>query len=160
MMLNWIKFITLFLIALTTVLVVTVFYNAYKPVSAANTLASDAALQSGQIASIQSVQLYNGTESYVTVFGVNEAGDEVAIFVDEASTDNFTEVKLKDGITAEEAEAIVRKELKVGKVLHVSLGIEEESPVWEVVFKTGNDKLNYVYLFFENGQQWKRILNL
>ena len=30
-MLNWIKFISVFLIALTTVIAITVFYNANKP---------------------------------------------------------------------------------------------------------------------------------
>ena len=96
----------------------------------------------------------------MTVFGVDEDGEEKAVFVDEKSKDGFKEVKLTDGITAEKAVANVKKELDVKKILHVKLGLEEEGPVWEVAFKSENGKLNYVYVFFENGQWWKRILNL
>lgn len=159
-MLNWIKFLTVFLIALTSVLVITIFYNAYKPISKANTNASNKAIQSGQVVSINNVQVYNGTKPLITVFGLNDAGEEVAVFVDETSKADYKEVKLKDGITAEKAEQMVRDEVNMGKVLHVSLGIEEEGPVWEVVFKSDNGKLNYVYLLFEDGHWWKRILNL
>ncbi len=73
---------------------------------------------------------------------------------------DFEEVLLADGISAEKAIANVQQELKVKTVLHVTLGMEEEGPVWEVAFKGENGKLNYVYVFFEDGQWWKRILNL
>lgn len=158
-MLNWIKFISVFLVILTSVIVVAVFYNANKPFSSAKAKAEDAAIESGQIATVNSVQLYNGTHSYTTVFGVNGDGEEVAVFVDQNLEKDYQQVKLADGITAEEAIKTVEDELSVDEVLHVSLGLEEEGPVWEVAFKT-NDKLNYVYVFFENGQWWKRILNL
>lgn len=161
-MLNWIKFLTVFLLGLTTVLAVIVFYNAYKPVAAANTVGAEKAIQSGQVTSINSIQIYNGTKSYVTVFGVNPKGEEIAVFVDESSDDvqEYEEVKLTAGITAKEAEKLVREELQVDKILSISLGIEEESPVWEVVFKNNNGKLNYVYLLFKDGHWWKKILNL
>lgn len=159
-MLNWIKFITVFLIALTTVIVVTVFYSANKPLTSAVENASDAAIKSGQIVSVDSVQLYNGTQSFMTVFGVNEKGDEIAVFVDENTDKDFGTVKIEDGITANQAVSTVKEELDVKKVLHVALGVEEAGPVWEVAFKSDNDKLNYVYVYFESGQWWKRILNL
>lgn len=159
-MLNWIKFITVFLLALTTVIVVTVFYSANKPLASATDKATDAAIKSGQIVSADSVQLYNGTESFMTVFGANEKGEKIAVFVNEDSDNDFETVKIEDGITAEQAVATVKEELAVKKVLHVSLGIEEAGPVWEVAFKSDNDKLNYVYVYFESGQWWKRILNL
>lgn len=159
-MLNWIKFLTVFLFALTTVLTLIVFYNAYKPITAANSEAAEKAIQSGKLESINAVQVYNGTKPYVTVFGVNQKGEEIAVFVDDASPDTYSEVKLKDGLTAKQAEQLVKEEMQVDKLLHVSLGIEEEGPVWEVAFKNKDDKLNYVYLLFEDGHVWKKILNL
>lgn len=159
-MLNWIKFITVFLIALTTIIVVSVFYSANKPLASATDKASEAAIKSGQIVSVDSVQLYNGTQSFMTVFGVNEKGEDIAVFVEENSDKDFGTVKIADGITAEEAVATVKEELDVQKILHVALGVEEAGPVWEVAFKSENDKLNYVYVYFESGQWWKRILNL
>lgn len=159
-MLNWIKFISVFLIALTFVIVITIFYNANKPLASAISTATDAAIESGEVVSVKDVQSYNGTMSLLTVFGVNKDGEDIALFIDEAMNGNYKSVKIADGITADEAIKTVKEELTVDKVLHVTLGIEEDSPVWEVVFTSGNDKLNYVYVLFENGQWWKRILNL
>ena len=159
-MLNWIKFITVFLIALTTVIVITVFYNANKPLAVSTEAAKKAAIESGQVVSVNSVQPYNGTQSFMTVFGVDEKGEEIVVFVDDSIEDGFESLKVNDGITAQEAIQNVGEELAIGKVLHVSLGIEEDEPVWEVAFTGENGKLNYVYVFFENGQWWKRILNL
>jgi uncharacterized protein YpmB len=159
-MLNWIKFIVVFLLMLTSVITVTVLYNADRPFSAAKKTAIESAIQSGQLVSASSVEIFNGTVPMITVFGVDVDGKEKAVFVDEKSKDGFKEVKLTDGISAEKAVANVKKELNVKKVLHVKLGLEEEGPVWEVAFKSDNGKLNYVYVFFEYGQWWKRILNL
>ena len=68
-------------------------------------------------------------------------------------------MKIADGITAEKLLKPLKRTISE-KVLHVYLGLKKKSPVWEVAFKSENEKLNYVYVFFENGQWWKRILNL
>ena len=88
-MLNWIKFITVFLIALTTVIVITVFYNANKPLAVSTEAATKAAIESGQIVSVNSVQPYNGTQSFMTVFGVDENDEEIVVFVDNAIEDGL-----------------------------------------------------------------------
>jgi uncharacterized protein YpmB len=159
-MLNWIKFIVVFLLTLTVVITITVLVNANKPISDAKKAAIDSALESGQLVSVSSAEIFNGTESFVTVFGKGKDGSKKAVFVDGKLDGDFEEVLLADGISAKKAIANVQQELKVKTVLHVTLGMEEEGPVWEVAFKGENGKLNYVYVFFEDGQWWKRILNL
>lgn len=159
-MLNWIKFIVVFLLVLTSVITITVLYNAGKPFSVATKAAIDAALSSGQVVSTSSAEPFNGTFSMVTVIGIDADGEETAVFVNPQWEDGFEEVKLADGISAEQAVANVKKELDVKKILHVTLGLEVEGPVWEVAFTSDNGKLNYVYVFFDTGQWWKRILNL
>lgn len=118
------------------------------------------ALQTGQLTYVDEVTVYNGTQSGMTVFGKGPKGEPIAIFVTDKKQERYEEIKLQDGITANEAKAIVQAELEVEKVLHVSLGIEAEGPVWEVAFTNKAGKLNYVYVLFENGKWWKRILNL
>ena len=51
-------------------------------------------------------------------------------------------------------------EQNVKQVLHTKLGYEEPGAVWEIAYINKSDKLNYVYILFEDGQWWKRILNL
>ena len=159
-MLNWIKFITVFLFALTSIIIVTIFLNANKPIASVKTTAIEKALESGQIVTAEYAQPYNGIQSFVTVFGLDPDGENTAVFIDEETKGAFEEVKLVDGISAETAVKTVTEELDVTKVLHVRLGMEEVGAVWEVAFKNENGKLSYVYVLFENGQWWKRILNL
>lgn len=159
-MLNWIKFITAFLLTLVTVIAITVFYNAYKPVSSVKKEAEALALRSGQVTTVTDVQPYNGRSTLVTVFGKNEKGEQVAVFVQETEEEKYKEVKLKEGITAKEAMKIVQDEQNPDKILHVLLGVEEKEPIWEVAFKTESGKLNYVYIQFQDGKWSKRILNL
>ncbi|WP_342509900.1 DUF5590 domain-containing protein [Sporosarcina sp. FSL K6-2383] len=159
-MLGWIKFIVVFLVALASVITITVLYNADKPFSEAEQAAIDSVLGSGQLVSASSTDVFNGTVPMVTVYGVDAEDEETAVFVSPQRVDGFEEVKLKDGITAEQAIANVKQELQVNKILHVTLGLEVEGPVWEVAFTSDNGKLNYVYVFFDTGQWWKRILNL
>ena len=84
-MLNWIKFIVVFLLVLTSVITVIVLYNANKPFSAAKKAAIESAIQSGQLASVSSADVFQWYSSDVTVFGVDAEGKEKAVFVDEKS---------------------------------------------------------------------------
>lgn len=157
---NWIKFIVAFMVIITSVLIITILYNANKPLAAAKELATQQVLQTGQLKAVEKVTVYNGTQSGMTVFGKAPNGEQVAIFVTDDKQEQYEELHLKEGITAKQAADIVKAELEVEKVLHVSLGIESEGPVWEVAFTNKAGKLNYVYVLFENGKWWKRILNL
>jgi uncharacterized protein YpmB len=67
---------------------------------------------------------------------------------------------LQDGITREKALSVIDDEKDVKKVLHTKLGYEEAGVVWEITYTNNADNLNYVYILFEDGQWWKRILNL
>ena len=159
-MMNWIKFIAAFLLALSLIITVIVFYNANKPFSDAVQKAEVDALNSGVLKSVDRTDIYNGTVSMVTVYGKDDEGNEKAIFIEGKTGEILDEVLLKDGIEAQAAIETVKAELSVEEILHVALGLEEGHPVWEVAFKGEKGKLNYVYVFFENGEWWKRILNL
>ncbi|MCM3709750.1 DUF5590 domain-containing protein [Sporosarcina luteola] len=159
-MMNWIKFIAAFLLALSLIIIVIVFYNANTPFSNAKEQAEEDALKYGALSSVDRTTIYNGAVSMVTVFGKDDKDNEKAVFIEGKTGEILDEVVLKDGIDAQAAIETVKAELPVEKILHVVLGLEEGHPVWEVAFKGENGKLNYVYVFFENGEWWKRILNL
>ncbi|MFS0576766.1 hypothetical protein AB1K83_14090 [Sporosarcina sp. 179-K 3D1 HS] len=159
-MLNWIKFITTFLLALTVVIAIIVLYNANKPFTQAEQAAIESVMGTGQLKDVQRADTYQGSAAWVTVRGVDGEGVEKAVFVGPQAEEAYKEVKLAEGISADTAIETVKKELDVKKVLHTALGMEEIGPVWEVAFTSADGKLNYVYVQFENGQWWKRILNL
>ncbi len=74
--------------------------------------------------------------------------------------DSIQEVFLKDGITEKQALSVFKDEGNVQKVLHMKLGYEEPGVVWEITYVNNHDKLNYVYILFEDGDWVKRIKNL
>ncbi|MEO4053055.1 DUF5590 domain-containing protein [Solibacillus sp. CAU 1738] len=158
---NWIIFSTVFLISLSLVISVIVLWKADAPFNGIEEQAEQLALTSKSLAIVSESYTYNGNKPYVTVFGVDEYGKEKAIFVPISLEENsIQEVFLQDGITKEQALSVLSNEPSVKKILHTKLGFEEPGAVWEITYLNNTDQLNYVYILFEDGEWWKRILNL
>ena len=140
-----------------------VLWKASKPEYDIRKDAEAFALETKALAIVNDSYAYNGNNPYVTVLGLDEYGEEKAVFVPiTLKKDAMQEVFLADGITKEQAIAVLTNEVRVNvkEILHTKLGYEEAGAVWEITYKSKQDKLNYVYILFEDGQWWKRILNL
>lgn len=138
-----------------------VIWKAEKPFSDIRNDAEQLALDTKVLAVVKDSYTYNGNKPYVTVFGLDEYGKEKAVFIPVTlEEDAIQEVFEEDGITEKQAISILAQEVEVGEILHTKLGYEEAGAVWEITYKNKKGKLNYVYILFEDGQWWKRILNL
>lgn len=158
---NWLIFITVFIISLSLVLSVIILWKADAPFNEVEAQAEQLSVDDKLLALVTESYSYNSNQSYVTVFGVDEYGEEKAVFIPTSlEKDGIKEVFLKDGISREQALSVLENERKVKEVLHVKLGYEESGAVWEVTYLSDTGKLNYVYILFKDGQWWKRILNL
>ncbi|MER1985392.1 MAG: DUF5590 domain-containing protein [Solibacillus sp.] len=158
---NWLIFGVVFILSLSLVISVLVFWKSDAPFTKMEQQAESFALETKALASITSSYVYNGNKPYITVFGIDESGKEKAVFVpinmDEKS---MQYVFLETGVTEQQAIDVLQRETAVKEILHVKLGFEEPGVVWEITYVSDTDKLNYVYILFEDGQWWKRILNL
>lgn len=161
-MINWIKFFAVFLFALTLAFTSFVFYKAYEPASTLKENATNRVLDAGLLEEADRAEVYNGTTSLTVVFGKDSKGVSKAVFVNEKakSDEDLNVITLEKGITAKQALSSVKQEMNVNKLIHVKLGEEDDAAVWEVAFKNEDNKLNYVYVSFLDGQWQKRILNL
>ncbi|MET0787284.1 MAG: DUF5590 domain-containing protein [Paenisporosarcina sp.] len=158
---KWLTFIGAFVLSLAIFISLFVLWQSKLPFSKQEDRAVQIALDQKTLAQVDDVEVYNGTKSYVTVFGMDENGEDKAVFIPtKASEEPLEEVLLKDGISKKQAIKVVRDEFNVKEVLHTKLGWEDSKVVWEITFFNENDKLNYVYILFENGKWSKRILNL
>ncbi len=158
---NWIIFISVFIVSLALVISVLVIWKSDEPFDEIEEKAEELALTSNSLAVVSDSYVYNGNKPYVTVFGEDEDGNEKAIFVPISLEEkSIQEVFLQDGVTKEQALSVLNNEVEVNEILHTKLGYEEVGPVWEITYTNGDEKLNYVYIVFEDGQWWKRILNL
>lgn len=158
---NWIIFSIVFILSLSLVISVFVLWKANAPFVDIEQKAEALALDTKALAVVEDSYVYNGNKPYVTVFGVDEYGKEKAIFVPMSLDENsMQEVFLAEGITEEDALERFRNETAVKEILHTKLGFEQAGAVWEVTYISKSGSLNYVYLLHEDGQWWKRILNL
>lgn len=158
---NWLIFISVFTVSLSLVITILVLWKAEAPFRSIEEQAEQLALDARVLAIVSESYTYNGKHSYVTVFGVDEYGDQKAIFVPTTlEEDSIQEVFLKDGLTEKEALSVFKKEGNVQKVLHMKLGYEEPGAVWEVTYLNDKDELNYVYIMFKDGEWWQSIKNL
>lgn len=158
---NWLKFIAVFILSLSIIITILIFWNAKKPFNKIEEQAEKLALESNVLSTVTDSYVYNGSKPYITVFGEDENGEKKAVFVPiSLEEDAIQEVFLKEGITEKQALALANKEKNIKKILHTKLGYESVGPVWEITYMNDSDHINYVYIMFEDGQWWKRILNL
>lgn len=158
---NWITFIAVFITSLSFVLSVFILWKAQAPFQDHVKKAEELALDEKLLAVVEESYNYHSNEAYVTVIGLDEYGEKKAVFIPSNLEKNkIQEVFVKDGITSDEALSVTQNEAEVKEVLHVKLGYEEAGAVWEVSYLNSTNHLNYVYILFEDGKWWKRILNL
>ncbi|WP_102692485.1 cell wall elongation regulator TseB-like domain-containing protein [Rummeliibacillus pycnus] len=158
---NWIKFLTIFLLILSLSLIVIIGWKSYSPFYSTEKTAKAAVLQTQQLKTVTDTYVYHGKDDYVTVIGTDSNGKKKAVFVPQGNTkEKPTAVLMKDGISKKDVLSEATKNGDVKKILHTKLGLEKPGVVWEITYLNKQDKLNYVYIMFDNGRWWKRILNL
>ncbi|MCR6096480.1 DUF5590 domain-containing protein [Salipaludibacillus agaradhaerens] len=127
------------------------------------------------------VQYYHGRRSYQVIDGINSAGEEIYIWVEELTeededkdnldtnnsdeaSDNEEEneneeertptIKTRlhsEGLTREEALEIAQSELDIKKVNSVKLGMAGSTPVYEISYIDTSDRHSFYYIRFEDG---------
>ena len=158
---RWLLFIVVFAFSLTVVLSLIIYFQAKAPFKDVSETTEAYVIENKLLAQVDESYVYNSSSSIQTVIGTDAKGEEKAIFLPEKQTeDEIEEAKMKDGISKEEAIELAMKDEMDSKLLHAKLGVEEIGPVWEITYVNKTNKLNYVYLLFENGDWWKRISNL
>lgn len=156
---QWILFIAGFLSFLAIVLTILILILGNKPFSDVENKAIAQVKSEDMLSEINRSYIYSNKQKSVTVIGTDKEGKLKAVFVP-LSGQALAELDLDGKITAQEARGIALKDMEVKEVLHTKLGLEDNTAVWEVVFMTENDNLNYVYVSAADGSIWKRILNL
>lgn len=156
---QWIIFIGGFLSFLAIVLTILILILGNKPFSDVEKKAIAQVENENLLTEVNRSYVYSSEQRSVTVIGTDNEGKLKAVFVP-MSGQELSELELEGKVTAQEARGIALKDMEVKEVLNTKLGMEDQTAVWEVVFLTKNDKLNYVYISAADGTIWKRILNL
>lgn len=156
---QWIIFITGFLSFLAIVLTIAILILGNKPFSDIENKAIAQVQDENMLTAINRSYVYSKDQNSVTVIGTDSEGKLKAVFVP-IDGQEATQLEMDGKVTAQQARGIALEEMDVKETLNTKLGMENGTAVWEVVFISKNDKLNYVYVSAEDGSIWKRILNL
>ncbi|MDT8859974.1 DUF5590 domain-containing protein [Alkalihalobacillus sp. MEB130] len=109
------------------------------------------------LSTIYHVDYYHGTDAYYVFTGLDEEETETIVWVS-AQYDSHHIEKASDGITKEEAIAIVTNENAVERIQTAKLGLERGLPVYEITFLNNENRKGYYYITFEDGTFMKRYL--
>lgn len=143
------------LVALLTAVSVYAYQTIRDPLANGFEQAEQYILSKSLLANVSDVNYYHGTEAYFVFKGKNQEGDEVIIWVTDDLVSHHVE-KSSDGISKEEALAIVQSEANVARIKSIRLGYERDIPIYEITYTDQEQRQAYYYLTFEDGTFMKR----
>ncbi|GAE34594.1 cell wall elongation regulator TseB-like domain-containing protein [Halalkalibacter akibai] len=106
---------------------------------------------------VTSASYYHGTDAFYVLIGSTEEGSEAIVWVSEDY--DFHHVELQtDGLSKEDALAIVHQEDNIKGIQSVKLGFERGLPVYEITYLNEENRKGYYYLTFADGTFMKRYV--
>lgn len=138
---------------------VKIYLNATEPVAEAESRAIEIAKEETEITDIIEFSLYHGSKAYYVVQGSNKEDEKLIAWIPEKGG-KIVVLRAEDGITKSEAINTLYNEVSPDEIIDVRLGIEKNNPLWEIYYRSSNDKINYYYIDFETGEEVRDIKNL
>lgn len=119
----------------------TVLDLAMQPRQRAAKLATQVAIEKADLVKTSSVDLYNGSKTYYSVFGTTASGDQKIVAVGEDNGKVFV-YSVTDGISRKQAEQVAAANGATG-ISKVVYGIDGKTPIWEVTATDGYYLVNF-----------------
>lgn len=119
----------------------TVLFLAMKPRLSAEKVATQVAIDTADLVQTSSVDLYNGSKTYYSVYGTTASGDQKIVSVGEDNGKVFV-YSVSDGISRKEAKQVAAANGATG-ISKVVYGIDGKTPIWEVTATDGYYLVNF-----------------
>ncbi|SDQ24734.1 cell wall elongation regulator TseB-like domain-containing protein [Streptococcus equinus] len=119
----------------------TVLFLAMKPRLSAEKVATQVAIDTADLVQTSSVDLYNGSKTYYSVYGTTASGEQKIVSVGEDNGKVFV-YSVSDGISRKEAEQVAAANGATG-ISKVVYGIDGKTPIWEVTATDGYYLVNF-----------------
>jgi uncharacterized protein YpmB len=140
-------------------IMIKIYLNATEPIADAKSRATAIVKEKTEITDITEFSLYHGSKAYYVIEGSNKEGEQLIAWVPEKGG-KIVVLPAKEGITKSEAINTLSNEVSPDQIIDVRLGIEKNNPLWEIYYRSSNDKINYYYIDFETGEEVREIKNL
>ena len=119
----------------------TVLYLLVKPRLDAEKVATQVAVEKANLTETTSVDLYNGSATYYSVYGITSSGEQKIVSVGEDNGEVYV-YSVNDGISRKEAKQVATANGATG-ISKVVYGIYDETPIWEVRATDGYYLVNF-----------------
>lgn len=150
-------FITAIFIGVTVALLLRLYHVTLADEFEWQNIASEIATEKANLVSINDVEFFHGKKSFQIVFGKDENGESVIVWVEESAENPFVLIKkANDGWTKAMVKDQIIQNRQPKKILDVRLGMKEKNPLWEATYIDQEDRFTYYYLDFETGSFLKR----
>ncbi|WP_409288916.1 DUF5590 domain-containing protein [Peribacillus sp. SCS-37] len=130
------------------------YHKAVKPKKAAFAELEQAAEREG-LAETDEYYLYHGSKSYSVAVGKDKSGKRKVLWIPSEKNGDVIKADYDSGITRQQVINQVRRERKPDKILSVKLGMENDVPLWEVIYQNEAKQINYEYFDFKTGDMLK-----
>ncbi|MEH7224316.1 DUF5590 domain-containing protein [Bacillus sp. JJ1566] len=148
---KWIIGILILLLIITIWRGVNIYQTALDPLIKYEAKGNEIALDKTPIETIEDSYTYFGTKAYQVVIGKNDKDEKLIAWIPEKKGEIVTRFE-SDGITENEAVAILKKERNPQEIRSVKLGLEDNIPIWEIIYIGSDNRLTYHKLYFETGK--------
>lgn len=102
---------------------------------------------------------YNREKTYFSVAGLNESDEEIMVIVAKDGGGK-TILNQDEFITEQQAKELTQEEKGSIDILEARIGLEGDTPIWEVSYKQENGRLGYYVLTAKSGKWVSDIENI
>jgi uncharacterized protein YpmB len=151
------KWITLFIVLL--IIVIWTSIDTYRSANQYRTQQGEEAIQIAKEQEpdlvVNDISFYNGNQSYTILYGRVDGENQIHC-VPTNGKDEIIVVDPTIGISADEAVKKLKEERNPLAIKSVNLGIEQEVPIWEIIYLDQKNRYSYYYVTFKDGEFIKR----
>ena len=131
------------------------YINALGPKKDAAKEAFQSAKQEGGLVTMDEFFVYNGRDSYNVVVGKTKDGTKKVVWLPNDNKKKAVTANYTDGISKKEILQIAKKQVNPDKIISIKLGMESNTPLWEITYLDESNRYNYDYYDFKTGDWLK-----
>jgi uncharacterized protein YpmB len=151
---KWMAFFFVFLIIIIWVGIDS-YQHAHDYRDMQSKKAVQVAMQTEPQLKITDVSFYNGNKSYTIIYGMIDQQKRM-VCVPTDRKDDVIMIDPTKGISADQAIDKLLQDRNPSVIKSVNIGIEQNVPIWEIVYLDKENRYSYYYVTFKDGQFIKR----
>jgi uncharacterized protein YpmB len=152
---KWLSFFFVFLIIIIIWASIDSYQHAFEYRDTQSRKAVQVAMQTEPQLEITDISFYNGNKSYTIIYGMIGHLNRI-VYVPTNGKDDVLIIDPTKGISADQAVNKLLEDRNPSVIKSVNLGIEQNVPIWEIVYLDKENRYSYYYVTFKDGQFIKR----